>query len=149
MLLDASFLWLRFLIICSTGCVVNFRKEIFTAENIVDGHYDYDSVMHYGTFFFARERGLRTLRTCTEGVPIGQREKLSTLDVQKALSLYQCMWYMAFTTIRRHKAKKMWNLNSSDLKKTGTRWNKICSTLHLSGKKPRKNKIGPWKWNKI
>ena len=70
---------------------MNFRKERFTADNIVDDHYDYNSVMHYGTFFFARERGLRTLRTCMEGVAIGQREKLSALDVQKALSLYQCM----------------------------------------------------------
>lgn len=52
--------------------------------------YDYNSVMHYGPFFFARERGEQTLRTKIKGVRIGQREKLSLLDVQKGLLLYEC-----------------------------------------------------------
>ena len=55
-----------------------------------DVPYDYNSVMHYGSFFFARERGIRTLRTKVKGVNIGQRERLSTLDIQKGLILYQC-----------------------------------------------------------
>ena len=46
--------------------------------------------MHYGPFFFARERGEQTLRTKIKGARIGQREKLSLLDVQKGLLLYQC-----------------------------------------------------------
>ena len=56
----------------------------------LDVKYDYNSVMHYGSFFFARERGEQTLRTKIKGVRIGQREKLSLLDVQKGLLLYQC-----------------------------------------------------------
>lgn len=56
----------------------------------LDVKYDYNSVMHYGPFFFARERGEQTLRTKMKGARIGQREKLSLLDVQKGLLLYQC-----------------------------------------------------------
>lgn len=56
----------------------------------LDVRYDYHSVMHYGSFFFARERGMKTLRTKIDGVRIGQRERLSALDVQKGLLLYQC-----------------------------------------------------------
>lgn len=75
----------------STGCRGHFRKERFTTFDVADGQYDYNSVMHYGSFFFARERGLRTLRPNIEGERIGQREKLSALDVQKGLLLYQCL----------------------------------------------------------
>lgn len=46
--------------------------------------------MHYGSFFFARERGMRTLHAKVKGVDIGQRERLSTLDIQKGRMLYQC-----------------------------------------------------------
>ena len=56
----------------------------------LDVRYDYNSVMHYGSFFFTRERGAKTLQTKTKGVRIGQRESLSVLDVQKGLLLYQC-----------------------------------------------------------
>lgn len=56
----------------------------------LDVKYDYNSVMHYGPFFFARERGEQTLRTKIKAAHIGQREKLSLLDVQKGLLLYQC-----------------------------------------------------------
>ena len=70
---------------------MHFRKERFTTLDSFDVHYDYNSVMHYGSFFFARERGMITLRSNIEGVRIGQREKLSALDVQKGLLLYQCM----------------------------------------------------------
>lgn len=73
-----------------TGCRVNFRKECFMTIDSLDVRYDYHSVMHYGSFFFARERGMKTLRTKIDGVRIGQRERLSALDVQKGLLLYQC-----------------------------------------------------------
>lgn len=46
--------------------------------------------MHYGPFFFTQERGAKTLRTKTKGVRIGQRERLSALDIQKGQLLYQC-----------------------------------------------------------
>ena len=69
---------------------MHFRRENFTTFD-VDGQYDYNSVMHYGAFFFARERGLRTLQPNIKNVPIGQREKLSASDVRKGRLLYQCM----------------------------------------------------------
>ena len=52
--------------------------------------YDYGSVMHYGEFFFTKQRGTRTLVPKTSGVSIGQRIGLSDLDVQQARILYQC-----------------------------------------------------------
>ncbi|XP_020606959.1 nematocyst expressed protein 6-like [Orbicella faveolata] len=72
------------------GCRVHFRKERFMTIDSLGVKYDYNSVMHYGPFFFARERGEQTLRTKIKGVRIGQREKLSLLDVQKGLLLYEC-----------------------------------------------------------
>lgn len=73
-----------------TGCRVHFRKESFKTIDSLGVQYDYNSVMHYGSFFFTQERGAKTLRTKTKGVRIGQRERLSVLDVQKGLLLYQC-----------------------------------------------------------
>lgn len=72
------------------GCRVNFRKERFLTIYGQDVPYDYNSVMHYGSFFFARERGMRTLHAKVKGVNIGQRERLSSLDIQKGRLLYQC-----------------------------------------------------------
>ncbi|XP_022789402.1 astacin-like metalloendopeptidase isoform X2 [Stylophora pistillata] len=72
------------------GCRVHFRKERFKTIYGQDVPYDYNSVMHYGSFFFARERGMRTLHAKVKGVDIGQRERLSTLDIQKGRMLYQC-----------------------------------------------------------
>ncbi|KAL9983716.1 hypothetical protein ACROYT_G005935 [Oculina patagonica] len=72
------------------GCRVHFRKESFMTIGSLEVQYDYNSVMHYGSFFFTQERGAKTLRTKTKGVLIGQRERLSVLDVQKGLLLYQC-----------------------------------------------------------
>ena len=74
----------------SPGCKVHFQKERFTTIGSRDMPYDYNSVMHYGSFFFSQERGLRTLLAKMKGVRIGQREKLSALDAQRGRLLYQC-----------------------------------------------------------
>lgn len=52
--------------------------------------YDYGSVMHYGEFFFTKQRGSRTLLPKTIGASIGQRIGLSDMDIQQARLLYQC-----------------------------------------------------------
>ena len=69
---------------------MHFRKDNLINVDPMNGDYDYKSVMHYGPFFFARERGLRTLRPKTKGVVIGQRETLSELDVKQGRLMYQC-----------------------------------------------------------
>lgn len=52
--------------------------------------YDYDSVMHYGEFFFTKDQGLRTLQPKVAGVSIGQRIGLSEKDTQQGNLLYNC-----------------------------------------------------------
>ena len=52
--------------------------------------YDYDSVMHYGEFFFTKEKGLRTIQPTDASASIGQRIGLSDKDVQQGNLLYNC-----------------------------------------------------------
>ena len=52
--------------------------------------YDYDSVMHYGEFFFTRERGLKTIEPTDSSAYVGQRVGLSALDAQQGNLLYNC-----------------------------------------------------------
>lgn len=55
-----------------------------------DVEYDYDSVMHYGEFFFTRGAGLRTLEPFDSSASIGQRIGLSEKDVEQGNLLYDC-----------------------------------------------------------
>ncbi|KAK2572505.1 Nematocyst expressed protein 6 [Acropora cervicornis] len=73
-----------------SGYEKNFYKETTETVNSRGIGYDYGSVMHYGEFFFTKQRGSRTLVPKTSGVSIGQRIGLSDLDVQQARILYQC-----------------------------------------------------------
>ncbi|XP_074612930.1 uncharacterized protein LOC141871253 [Acropora palmata] len=73
-----------------SGYEKNFYKETTETVNSRGVGYDYGSVMHYGEFFFTKQRGSRTLVPKTSGVSIGQRIGLSDLDVQQARILYQC-----------------------------------------------------------
>ena len=52
--------------------------------------YDYDSVMHYGEFFFTKLKGLRTIAPTKTGVSIGQRIGLSEKDAEQGNLLYDC-----------------------------------------------------------
>uniref|UniRef100_A0A8C5QDK1 Metalloendopeptidase n=1 Tax=Leptobrachium leishanense TaxID=445787 RepID=A0A8C5QDK1_9ANUR len=53
--------------------------------------YDYQSVLHYGKYAFANDAGKPTLEpTGNPGAAIGQRVGLSSLDVVKINTLYQC-----------------------------------------------------------
>lgn len=73
------------------GYQKNFEKETLETVDSLNVGYDYGSVMHYGEFFFTREKGLRTLEpTQTTTATIGQRIGLSDLDVQQGNLLYNC-----------------------------------------------------------
>uniref|UniRef100_A0A8C7Y9V9 Metalloendopeptidase n=1 Tax=Oryzias sinensis TaxID=183150 RepID=A0A8C7Y9V9_9TELE len=50
--------------------------------------YDFGSIMHYGTSYFSKD-GSPTIQP-NEGVNIGQRKRLSQLDIQKINRLYRC-----------------------------------------------------------
>ncbi|XXF77240.1 M12 family metallopeptidase [Myxococcaceae bacterium GXIMD 01537] len=51
--------------------------------------YDYGSIMHYGSDFFTAN-GKPTIVPKKAGVQIGQRERLSPLDIQSLNKLYGC-----------------------------------------------------------
>ncbi|CAH1785993.1 unnamed protein product [Owenia fusiformis] len=63
----------------------NFVKQ--DTNNLAD--YDFNSIMHYSSYAFSKNGGI-TIRPKQAGVKIGQRAKLSALDVQEIKALYKC-----------------------------------------------------------
>jgi hypothetical protein len=63
----------------------NFTQNISTGDDI--GVYDYASIMHYNNTAFSAN-GLPTIVTVPNGVPIGQRNGLSTGDIAAIKVLY-------------------------------------------------------------
>ena len=51
--------------------------------------YDYDSIMHYGKYDFSSNH-LPTIEPLKDDVIIGQREYLSTIDVEEVRMFYKC-----------------------------------------------------------
>ena len=68
----------------------NFEKYSRSEINNHGVKYDYDSVMHYGAYDFAKQAGLKTIQTLRNGVKIGDKPKLSPMDVKQAKLLYRC-----------------------------------------------------------
>lgn len=52
--------------------------------------YDYNSLMHYGAYDFAIDTSQPTIITIPPGIPIGQRNGFSSIDIAKINSLYPC-----------------------------------------------------------
>jgi len=73
------------------GKFANFRtmRDGETSRNF---DYDYNSIMHYGPYFFSKNKRDRvaTIVPKNPGVDIGQREMLSKTDCMKINSLYGC-----------------------------------------------------------
>lgn len=54
--------------------------------------YDYNSVMHYGEYYFSKKKGKKpTMTPLQPGVRIGQRKTLSKIDCLKINDLYGCL----------------------------------------------------------
>ena len=73
----------------------NFNKMNNTQIDSRDIIYDYNSIMHYGPHSFARSGILSTIAAKNgssffEPISMGQRSRLSTLDVQQANRMYCC-----------------------------------------------------------
>lgn len=58
-------------------------------SNLLGLTYDYDSIMHYGWNYFAKDRKQPTIVPKTKA-NIGNRKVMSPTDVQKINILYQC-----------------------------------------------------------
>ena len=54
--------------------------------------YDYESVMHYGSKFFTKnnKHTLRILKSGPKNVRIGQRKRLSDIDIAQVNAMYNC-----------------------------------------------------------
>lgn len=53
--------------------------------------YDYDGVMHYGAYAFAKDRSKPTIiKLKNTGGPIGQRNGFSATDLAQLNLLYDC-----------------------------------------------------------
>ncbi|XP_064550785.1 hatching enzyme 1.2 [Drosophila montana] len=54
--------------------------------------YDYNSVMHYGEYYFSKKKGQKpTMTPLQPGVRIGQRKTISQIDCLKINDLYGCL----------------------------------------------------------
>lgn len=68
--------------------VKNFEK---LDPSVVNSHgvgYDYNSVMHYNSDFFAIYKGLDTLHPKDANIPIGLAAALSPMDIEQTNRLY-------------------------------------------------------------
>ncbi|KAG7255097.1 hypothetical protein CRUP_018971 [Coryphaenoides rupestris] len=66
----------------------NFKKM---DTNNLGTPYDYQSVMHYGRTAFSSEYGKFSMTPIPDtSAPIGQRVRLSPIDVERVNKLYQC-----------------------------------------------------------
>lgn len=67
-----------------TGFESQFTPRGSIAQDVLD--YDYRSIMHYGASFFST--GEPTIATIPAGIPIGQRDGLSFIDINAVELLY-------------------------------------------------------------
>ncbi|PRD26667.1 UNVERIFIED_CONTAM: nas-13 [Trichonephila clavipes] len=68
----------------------NFRK--YKDHQVQNGNitYDYNSIMHYGPFSFAKDRSIPSITPLQENITIGQRDGFSQFDLEKIHRLYNC-----------------------------------------------------------
>ena len=68
---------------------MNFKKYTTGISNM-GTPYDYGSIMHYGKGSFSKSWFGRTITTKKSGASIGQRKKLSPIDIKEANLYYKC-----------------------------------------------------------
>lgn len=73
-----------------SGFKANFEKQ--SLENTTYSfEYDYDSIMHYGKYYFSKGKGKPTITPRKgETKKIGQRKAMSKGDCLKLNDLYHC-----------------------------------------------------------
>ncbi|XP_055338390.1 uncharacterized protein LOC129588250 isoform X2 [Paramacrobiotus metropolitanus] len=71
-----------------------FKAQTAQAATTLDTPYDYESAMHYGWNVFSRNRNYPTILPKQKGAKIGQRQKLSDMDILRINKLYKCKDYL-------------------------------------------------------
>eukprot|EP00096_Caligus_rogercresseyi_P007284 TRINITY_DN25100_c0_g1_i1.p1 TRINITY_DN25100_c0_g1~~TRINITY_DN25100_c0_g1_i1.p1 ORF type:complete len:320 (+),score=-0.73 TRINITY_DN25100_c0_g1_i1:158-1117(+) len=73
------------------GKLNNFAKKTFD-RRVAEFSYDYDSIMHYSTLSFSKDkrRKMATIRPLKPGIKIGQRIMLSPVDCMKLNHQFSC-----------------------------------------------------------
>lgn len=74
----------------------NFLKKDRSHVDSMGVPYDYNSIMHYPESALPRQPGLVTLRSKEWGIPLGNAQELSRLDVLQANMLYRCGEFLHF-----------------------------------------------------
>ena len=72
-----------------SGMAHNFDKYDNTVVNTQNTPYDYASVMHYESDAFSIN-GLPTIEPLQSGVTVGQRDNMSSIDIQEVRMFYNC-----------------------------------------------------------
>uniref|UniRef100_A0A336N719 Metalloendopeptidase n=1 Tax=Culicoides sonorensis TaxID=179676 RepID=A0A336N719_CULSO len=68
----------------------NFEKQSLKNTSY-SFEYDFNSIMHYGKYYFSKEKGKPTLTPKIPNYHIGQRKQLSVTDCLKINDLYGCL----------------------------------------------------------
>ncbi|KAJ8890676.1 hypothetical protein PR048_010185 [Dryococelus australis] len=81
------------------GYKKNFKKQ--SLENTTYAfEYDYNSIMHYGKYFFSKKRGKPTITAkLGKKVRLGQRRAMSKTDCLKVNHLYNCLKSRRYYTL--------------------------------------------------
>ncbi|CAH1794441.1 unnamed protein product [Owenia fusiformis] len=74
----------------SSGRKGNFEKYDSKSVDAQEEPYDYTSILHYGPYAFSINRFNKTLVPKENGARIGQRSRLSEIDINKIRKLYKC-----------------------------------------------------------
>ncbi|XP_044008445.1 hatching enzyme 1.2-like [Aphidius gifuensis] len=70
--------------------LINFDKQ--SLENTTYSYeYDYQSIMHYGSFYFSKNPGKPTITPKIPGAILGQRKSMTKTDCLKVNELYGCL----------------------------------------------------------
>lgn len=73
-----------------TDFLNNFDKQ--SLENTTYSYeYDYQSIMHYGSFYFSKNPRKPTITPKIPGAIIGQRKSMTKTDCLKVNELYGCL----------------------------------------------------------
>ena len=87
-----------------SGKESNFKKKKIQEVTGLGLPYDYDGVMHYGAYAFAKNRSKPTIvKVKNTGGPIGQRKGFSSTDLKQINLLYDCQ--STYSTLCSHLLK--------------------------------------------